>query len=184
MGDFNTVLDYCKLFLSNSITFNESGEFDNFAFLLKTEVLFEDFISNLSAKYFKNIHAQVQEPLDDEENFYIRPDLIVGSKNKPTKIIDIKYKDVKGYSNVSQADIYQCVTYAMKKGCDNVTLLYPSFDNSNKNLENVVIINTDKNTKITVSFKFIECCPPENMKSIKEYEKSVKDNIISNHVLN
>lgn len=170
MGDFNTVLDYCKLFLEHSITFNDGGDFNNFAFLLRTEVLFEDFISNISAKYFKNIHAQVQEPLDDKAKFYIRPDLIVGDKNNLTRIIDVKYKDVNEYAKVSQADIYQCVTYAIKKHCNNVTLLYPNFGSIVKGIDQIQIEN------ITISFKFIDCCcsSDNDTKSLDKYEEYLK----------
>ena len=166
MSDFNIIMDYCKLFLKNSITFNDSGSFENFAFLLRTEVLFEDFVSNFVKEKFpdKTIIAQQQSDLDDKGHFHIKPDLIIKSGNNVEKIIDIKYKDIKnGYNSISQADIYQCVTYAVKKNCNDVTLLYPIFNKKNVSLENITI------NDITIHFVFIDCCSAN--------EETLKNNI-------
>ena len=175
MGNFNTVLDYCKLFLANSITFNESGEFDNFAFLIRTEVLFEDFISNLSKEKFNNIQAQSQRKLDINNRFHYRPDLIKGEgENK--KIIDIKYKDITNLNQISYADIYQCITYAIKENCNDVTLLYPEFNNEKnkkKSLEAIEIDVRGKEKNIKISFKFIDCC------SNFEGKEDIKNDIAS-----
>lgn len=172
MGDFNTVLDYCKLFLANSITFNESGEFDNFAFLLRTETLFEDFISNYAQEKFPefNIKAQSQKDLDTKGKFHYKPDLIIeNGENK--KIIDIKYKDISNINQISYADIYQCITYAIKENCENIVLLYPDF-NKNKELS-PISIDTRKfcnreNAQISISFCFLNCCNGDTSEKIEE----------------
>ena len=43
-SEFETVRDYCNLFLSNSISFDYKNELKLFAFLLPMEYVFEDFI--------------------------------------------------------------------------------------------------------------------------------------------
>ena len=178
MGDFNTVLDYCKLFLINSITFNESGEFDNFAFLLRTEVLFEDFISNFAEKNFPKlkIKAQSQKDLDTKGKLHYRPDLIVEyEKNKI--IIDIKYKDISNINQISYSDIYQCITYAIKEKCENIILLYPDF-NKKKGLSPISIDTSEfcdrKDAKISISFCFVNCCDGNNT---EEIEKNLKEEL-------
>ena len=183
MSDFNTVLDYCKLFLSNSISFGESGDFDNFAFLLRTELLFEDFISNFAKEQFPDltIYAQSQKKLDVAGKYNYRPDLIIGEgENK--KVIDIKYKDISKYDQVSQADIYQCISYAIKEKCSDVTLLYPDFNQKKENLEPINIsleINNHK-ANVNISFEFINCCNGETADEIKEnIKKQLSDMIIA-----
>ena len=182
MGEFNTVLDYCKLFLNNSITFNESGDFDNFAFLLRTEVLFEDFISNFAKEQFPNISitAQSQKKLDIKEHFHYRPDLIISDEDKKViKVIDIKYKDINSYNNVSQVDIYQCISYTIKENCTNITLLYPNF-NQEKNKLDSIEINTEllPNNNIKISFVFIDCCRGDDINKIAENIKTDLKNIL------
>jgi len=176
MGEFNTVLDYCKMFLKNAVMFNEIGDIDSFAFLFRTEVLFEDFISNFAGEKITdyNVFSQEESKLDTQGNFHIRPDLLIKTKDdgKPDKIIDIKYKKVNSRKDVSNADIYQCVTYAAKLGCNDVTLLYPKF-NDEKELEPAAIkLLNGNNTEITLHFAFIECCPCSGI------QKPNKDNDI------
>jgi len=160
MGEFNTVLDYCKMFLKHAVTFNEIGDIDNFAFLFRTEVLFEDFISNFAAERITKytIEPQKKSALDTKGTFHIKPDLQIKGNDGFKKIIDIKYKKINSCKDVSNADIYQCVTYAVKRGCNDVMLLYPKFNNE-KELESIQIELKEGNTTINLKFAFIDCCP-------------------------
>lgn len=170
LSDFETVLNYCKLFLQNCVTFNQSGSFETFAFLLKTDVLFEDFLTNYlkekkSSEY--RIKSQIYTELDENKNFYIKPDLLVYKNEKneaPVKIIDIKYKIINSIKDISQADIYQVMTYATKLNCNNVILLYPKIYTENNDLESKIepiVVNCCSN-KITIHFDFIDCHYHEN----------------------
>ena len=189
MDDFNIVLDFCKLFLKNSVIFDNSGENNNFTFLIKTDRLFEDFISNFAKENIKeeySIEAQKESYLDKNNKFKIKPDLIIEKENKIIKIIDIKYKQVSKYSDISNADIYQCITYAQRLGCNEVVLLYPKYkgddkstveeeinNESGKALNPIIIpLPKDENTKVNISFKFINCCPCAG-----DYEKTIKTQI-------
>lgn len=188
MEDFNIVLDFCKLFLKNSVIFDNSGKNNNFTFLIKTDRIFEDFISNFAKEKIKEftIEAQKESYLDKNNKFKIKPDLIIKDKNKIEKIIDIKYKQVSKYSDISNADIYQCVTYAQRLGCNEVVLLYPKYKGVDKpTVENeinnekekalkpiIIPLPKDKNTKVNISFKFIDCCPCDG-----DYEEKIKQQI-------
>ena len=181
MEDFNIVLDYCKLFLQNSITFNESGDFNNFAFLLRTETLFEDFISNATKEIlegFKVVKTQVSFPLDNDKKYYIRPDILIYTKensNNLTKIADVKYKEIKSRQDISYSDIYQCMAYAKKLKCNDVTLIYPKslnydFQNNNESIEI---------EDINIKLRFIDCCSQEDFIKIKDLFDFEKDGITS-----
>lgn len=168
MEDFVTVLDYCKLFLQNCITFNQSGIFETFAFLLRTEILFEDYISNLAKEVLTEYQVKIQRTcsLDNEKQYHIRPDILIYENSKKEnliKIVDVKYKDVKS-RDISYSDIYQCMAYAKKLKCNDVTLIYPKtsneeFQNNNKSI---------KIDDIEIKLRFIDCCSNEDSIGIRE----------------
>lgn len=184
LSDFVTILDYCKLFLKNAVTFNSSGEFNNFAFLFRTEVLFEDFITNFAKANIDGVTIldQDKSKLDEDGHFKIKPDLIIKGENEDVvkKIIDIKYKNVKSFGDVSQADIYQCIAYSRKLNCNDVTLLYPMFSNGEeapKKLNDIKIkfpTSENKEEEMTLSFKFIDCCPCSDKQLEDEIKKQLK----------
>ena len=112
MEDFVIVLEYCKLFLSHCISFNTDGENQSFAFLIRTEALFEDFISNFIKLNYENkdvkIGLQTVHNLDKGNYFRIKPDIIIKQNGIVSKIFDVKYKIIGKTEDISQGDIYQC----------------------------------------------------------------------------
>ena len=132
LSDFETVRDYCVLFLDNSISFNYKNDLKLFAFLLPMEYVFEDFIYGFIEKEVDGIKAVSQSSsryLDQDETFSLRPDLILQSTEKKI-IADTKYKMV--YKNpddpkkgISQSDLYQVLAYAVRHKIEDIALLYP-----------------------------------------------------------
>lgn len=102
------------------------------------EKIFEDFIYGFINKHFPEQKAQYQKRsqfLTDERVFQLKPDIFLKKSNT---IIDTKYKirnlteDIKK-AGVSQSDMYQMVSYALKYDSNNVIILYPSEHNSDNN---------------------------------------------------
>lgn len=132
-SDFETVRDYCTLFLNNSISIDYKNELKLFAFLLPMEYLFEDFIYGFIDKELKDFSVKAQssaEHLDESKVFGLRPDLIIASPEK-TFIADTKYKVIYEDTNdpkkgISQGDIYQVVAYAIRYNIQDILLLYPN----------------------------------------------------------
>jgi 5-methylcytosine-specific restriction enzyme subunit McrC len=148
--DFRVVLDYCRLFLADSGPLAaRTEEVRVFAILLPTEVIFEEFIegfvrTHLDAQF--NIQAQPRglylaraTPIDasPKQYFQLRHDLLLehkpaqSHKQKPL-VIDTKYKILPVTANgtidpngVSQVDMYQLVSYALRRGTPNTHLFYP-----------------------------------------------------------
>lgn len=130
---FETVRDYCILFLENSISFNYKNELKLFAFLLPMEYVFEDFIYGFIDREIEGINPKGQVSgvyLDEDKTFNLKPDLILDLGFKKV-IADTKYKLV--YSNdsdpkcgISQSDLYQMVSYAIRFSINEVKLLYPA----------------------------------------------------------
>lgn len=132
-GQFETVRDYCELFLTNCISFDYKNDLKLFAFLLPMEYVFEDFIFGFIDKELQEISAKAQRSdtyLDESKTFNLKPDLWLKTPNK-SLIADTKYKIV--YSNesdpkkgISQNDLYQMLAYAVRFEVDEIILFYPN----------------------------------------------------------
>ncbi|MDM8515896.1 hypothetical protein QUF76_06820 [Desulfobacterales bacterium HSG16] len=131
-GEFETVRDFCYLFLNNSISFDYKNELKLFAFLLPMEYVFEDFIFGFIDKEIEGVEATAQkksEYLDIAGNFSLRPDLVLEVDSR-TIIADTKYKiiycDEKDPKNgISQSDLYQMLAYAVRFKANEIVLFYP-----------------------------------------------------------
>lgn len=132
-SDFETVRDYCYLFLSNSVSFNYKNELKLFAFLLPMEYVFEDFVFGFIDKELQEVRAKAQRSdthLDEDKAFNLKPDLHLTIGDKSV-IADTKYKIV--YSDdkdpkkgISQNDLYQMLAYAVRFKVEEIILFYPN----------------------------------------------------------
>ncbi|WP_194974582.1 McrC family protein [Aquiflexum lacus] len=132
-GEFETVRDYCQLFLTNCISFDYKNDLKLFAFLLPMEYVFEDFIFGFIDKELESVTAKAQRSdifLDEEKVFNLKPDLWLKTNHK-SLIADTKYKIV--YSDekdpkkgISQNDLYQMLAYAIRFEVDEIILFYPN----------------------------------------------------------
>src|SRR5690554_787966 len=146
-GAFETVRDYCHLFLSNCISFDHKNDLKLFAFLLPMEYVFEDFIFGFIEKELENITAKSQRSdiyLDEERAFNLKPDLWIKTPEK-SLIADTKYKIV--YSDekdpkkgISQSDLYQMLAYAVRFEVDEIILFYPNTLKQNQEEESELTI--------------------------------------------
>ena len=131
-SEFETVRDYCELFLSSCVSFNYNNDLKLFAFLLPMEYVFEDFVLGFIRKELQEISAQSQAKgyLDMDKSFQIRPDLVLKFGDLEF-LADTKYK--MAYSKerlekkrIAQTDLYQMVSYAIRFNVRDVALFYPS----------------------------------------------------------
>lgn len=132
-GEFETVRDYCQLFLTNCISFDYKNDLKLFAFLLPMEYIFEDFIFGFIDKELEEVTAKAQRSdtyLDEGKAFNLKPDLWLKTDHK-SLIADTKYKIV--YSDekdpkkgISQNDLYQMLAYAVRFEVNEIILFYPN----------------------------------------------------------
>ena len=157
--DFETVRDYCVLFLENSVSFNYKNDLKLFAFLLPMEYVFEDFIFGFIDKELKEVKAksQAKYSLDEQHHFGLKPDLLLEVNGKKI-IADTKYKmvyddSVDKKNGISQNDLYQMVAYAIRFKATDIKLLYPnSVKNSTTHLKKIEILDELANKeKITIT---------------------------------
>lgn len=150
-GEYETVRDYCHLFLSNSISFNYKNNLRLFAFLLPMEYVFEDFVFGFINKEIETVTAKAQTTekfLDESEIYTLRPDLLLRT-DRTSIIADTKYKIV--YSDekdpkkgISQNDLYQMLAYAIRFNVDQIILFYP----------NTITCQQDNSTQIIIKDAF------------------------------
>jgi 5-methylcytosine-specific restriction enzyme subunit McrC len=145
---FRVVLDYCRLFLADSGPLAaHTEEVHVFAILLPTEVIFEEFIEGFVRTHLDeqfHIRSQTRDlylatatpaGAEPKQYFQLRHDLLLKrkpkSKEKPL-VIDTKYKTLPVTADgnitpdgVAQADMYQLVSYALRRGTPYTYLFYP-----------------------------------------------------------
>ena len=146
-GEFETVRDYCQLFLTNCISFDYKNDLKLFAFLLPMEYVFEDFIFGFIDKELEELTAKAQRSdtyLDEGKAFNLKPDLWLKTDHK-SLIADTKYKIV--YSDekdpkkgISQNDLYQMLAYAVRFEVDEIILFYPNTIKQEQNEETELTI--------------------------------------------
>lgn len=132
-GEFETVRDYCQLFLTNCISFDYKNDLKLFAFLLPMEYVFEDFIFGFIEKELEAVKVKSQRSdtyLDEGKAFNLKPDLCLKINDK-SLIADTKYKIVffdekDPKKGISQNDLYQMVAYAVRFEVNEIILFYPN----------------------------------------------------------
>lgn len=146
-GEFETVRDYCQLFLTNCVSFDYKNDLKLFAFLLPMEYVFEDFIFGFIDKELENVTAKAQRSdtyLDEGKAFNLKPDLWLKTESK-SLIADTKYKIVYAdekdpKKGISQTDLYQMLAYAVRFEVDEIILFYP----------NTIRKNQEEKTELTI----------------------------------
>ena len=113
----------------------------HWSLLFPMEYIFEDFIAGfLENKFSSEWKVEYQKSnmnlSSKPDAFQMQHDIFLTLKKDKTKriIVDTKYKlrggDFKEdkKKGISQADMYQMVSYALRRGCKDVILLYPNID--------------------------------------------------------
>ncbi len=137
---YNGCLESCRLILSNQLYSSALNDLSQWCLLFPMEYIFEDFIAGFiddrfgkdwKVEYQKSDKYLVHEP---SRAFRMQHDIFLTSRSDPKRsvIVDTKYKlRDPGYKSdpkrgVSQQDLYQMLSYAYKRGCSEVLLLYPN----------------------------------------------------------
>ena len=161
--NMQTILNYCKMFLSGMSIKADVNQLEIFAFLIPTEKLFEDFLFGFIKDEFQNTNDVLniesqgdgfgkQKPLAQhfkssdpkpKNAFGLKPDIYIHKTNEDL-ILDSKYKviydkeEAKEYdrkkSGVGIADVYQMLAYTVKLDVKTCHLLYPPSMDTNDTL--------------------------------------------------
>ena len=132
--EYEACLDMCRFFLSDSSLNRQDAHERHFCFLLPMDYIFEDFIAGIAQLHLHQefkVKSQSTGWLTDQSAFQIRNDLLLTHKGTGRSIIiDTKYKlrdqeNKDSKKGISQVDLYQMVSYALRRETDQVVLLYP-----------------------------------------------------------
>ncbi|MBU2929445.1 McrC family protein [Winogradskyella psychrotolerans] len=159
-SDFETIRDYCILFLDNSVSFNYKNDLKLFAFLLPMEYVFEDFIFGFIDKEIDAITAKAQDMskyLAEGNRFQLKPDLLL-EFNEKRIIADTKYKVVYAdetdtKNGITQSDLYQMLSYAVRFKVNEIVLFYPNTIKTEvtNNSEFTIVDELADNEKVIIS---------------------------------
>ena len=137
--DYNKVLDSCKLILNQQIYSSNKYDLSQWCLLFPMEYIFEDFVAGfIEEKFSKDWKVEYQKSNEylscNPQAFNMQHDIFLTSKNTDRRriIIDTKYKlrssDFKNdkKKGIAQSDLYQMTSYAFRRGCTDIFLLYPN----------------------------------------------------------
>jgi 5-methylcytosine-specific restriction enzyme subunit McrC len=175
---FETVRDYCVLFLENSVSFNYKNSLKLFAFLLPMEYVFEDFLFGFIDREIEGVNPKGQATgtyLDESKTFGLKPDFILDLGHKKI-IADTKYKMVYADVNdnkkgISQPDLYQMLAYAVRFNITDIKLFYPK----------TILSNGDTNHN---SIQIKDALAEDTLVNIEAYRLSIIDKDITSESLN
>lgn len=140
--EYNKVLDSCKLILNQQLYSSNTYDLSQWCLLFPMEYIFEDFVAGFIDHKFsadwKVEYQKSEKYLATNEAgknvFNMQHDVFLTSKNTDRQkiIIDTKYKirspdfknDIK--KGIAQADLYQMTSYAFRRGCTDILLIYPN----------------------------------------------------------
>lgn len=156
---FETVRDYCYLFLNNCISVEYKNNLKLFAFLLPMEYVFEDFIFGFIDREIREAKTQSQSlvSLDQSERFTLKPDLLIQIGS--LKIIaDTKYKmiysdDKDPKNGISQSDLYQMIAYGIRFNVNEIKLFYPDTMSGYEESADKIIIRDELANGIDIDIK-------------------------------
>ncbi|WP_121258978.1 McrC family protein [Nocardioides ferulae] len=120
----HALLGLAELTLRHVSVESTAGETVVHGFRVNMAHLFERLVARLLADVDPAWSAQVTLPLDRGETLVIRPDLVRDDGTGWTGVADTKYKVLDEAGKVSNADIYQLVTYCACLGLTTGHLIY------------------------------------------------------------
>lgn len=144
-NDWEMVLQYCRLFLAQTTLASSQNYPPIFTFLINMNQLFEQFVYGFLRRHFATYQPQFQvadthlatnkmgKPV-----FQLRHDILIQNARNQRLIIECKYKIIHineengQVTGIQQKDLYQVTTYAIRRACQMVVLVYPNHcQNSN-----------------------------------------------------
>jgi 5-methylcytosine-specific restriction enzyme subunit McrC len=160
--DYRTVIGLCKMVLDHQVYSNDYEEQSHWSLLLPMEYIFEDFIAGFLEKHFsaewKVDYQKSEMYLTDEKVFNMQHDIYLTLKSDTSKtvIVDTKYKlrgdfkkDLK--KGIAQSDLYQMVSYATRRGCKCIVLLYPNINEQCEEKDSFTITSAFSKDSINIT---------------------------------
>ncbi|MCP1311894.1 McrC family protein [Paenibacillus tyrfis] len=132
MKEYQTILEWCRLFMSGQSFTPFKGEILAYALLFPMEKVFERYVAGLIQKVLVHPHVQIKTQdrtfrlFHNPARFQLKPDIVVQGPSGVV-VLDTKWKLLSTASDygISHSDMYQAYAYGKKYGATKVYLLYP-----------------------------------------------------------
>lgn len=132
MKEYQTILEWCRLFLAGQSFTPFRGSSLAYALLFPMEKVFERYVAGVLKKELSrsDFHVKTQDRsyrlIDNPPRFQLKPDIVVQGPSGVV-VLDTKWKLLSPGSDfgISQADMYQAYAYGKKYGAKKVYLVYP-----------------------------------------------------------
>lgn len=184
-GEYVSVIDSCRTVLNQQLYSSTAYDLSQWCLLFPMEYIFEDFIAGFLETHFSSewkVEYQKSDRYvsDDPKAFQMRHDIFLTSRDGSdrTIIVDPKYKmrpaDFKKdpKKGIAQADLYQMLAYAVKRGCTEVVLLYPNTAEMLKPVDRFLIRSGfDSFYEISVTAMEIPFWSAEGIEALAERQK-------------
>lgn len=136
--DYETLIQWSKVFLMNKSFTTFSGSITSRALLFPMESVYESYVAQQMKKVFSpdgwDISTQDKGHylfMQPRKQFALRPDIVL-KKDGRTVIMDTKWKKLtnneRANYGISQSDMYQMYAYSKKYETSEIWLLYPVND--------------------------------------------------------
>jgi 5-methylcytosine-specific restriction enzyme subunit McrC len=154
--EYETIIALCEMFLKNtSLASAKDNEKLNFCFLIPMELLYEDFIFNFIKEKFKEAYKEITKQksnlylselyVNDKYEgrlFNLKQDIYLQDREGIEIILDTKYKLLNDNKcdkyGISQGDMYQMCSYALRGGYKKLLLVYPKSSELEKDVRFVI----------------------------------------------
>lgn len=137
-SDYGILMEMCKTILNQQLYSHNSYDSSQWCLLFPMEYIFEDFVAGFLETHFSDkwkVEYQKSNAYlaSRPQAFQMQHDIFLSARDGSSReiIIDTKYKlrkyeESDNKRGVVQADLYQVVSYAYRRGCKEVILIYPN----------------------------------------------------------
>jgi 5-methylcytosine-specific restriction enzyme subunit McrC len=131
-AEYRPLLDWCRLLADSLAPGEAAGATPAPAFLLDMERVFERHVTRGVVHAFTHsphhtvsvqVTHTVNQPVLDQPDMTVRPDLTIDREGRPILVIDAKWKRLP--ASLVTADLYQVLAYGTTLGAEGIVLVYP-----------------------------------------------------------
>lgn len=145
---FKKPFNLAKMFVEQTSVDLSKNKFENITLVWDMNKLFEEFVYELIKKEIPKVTANAQKGKrllrkGTETRRDTKIDILL---EKPSLIIDTKYKKFSKFDDLSSSDIYQVMTYCLLHGkkYKKAIILYPQYDEIEPDISGFYINNDEK----------------------------------------
>lgn len=158
MRDYETIMKWCRLFLSGQSFTPFKGDFQAYALLFPMEKVYERYVATLLKKGLSHLQVQVKtqdrtyQLFHKPARFHLKPDIVVQWRNGVV-VLDTKWKLLSSRPDygISQSDMYQAYAYGKKYEASHVYLLYPWIPTASE-IDQPVVFESGDGVKVKIIF--------------------------------